>query len=97
MPAAFTLRIDEKTLEALDHLADRTERSRAAERTIARIISAIDRLPLHSEIGRPGRIAGTRELVIPGTPYLAPYRIREGEVQILSIFHGFRRWPEHFG
>jgi len=27
------------------------------------------------EIGRPGRIEGTRELVIPRTPYIAAYRI----------------------
>jgi toxin ParE1/3/4 len=44
--------------------------------------------------GRPGRWPGTRELVIPGTPYLIPYRVRGEVVQILRVFHGARAWPE---
>jgi toxin ParE1/3/4 len=70
---------------------------RAAERMMARIVAAIDGLSAHSEVGRPGRIAGNRELVISETPYLAPYRVRDGEVQILAVFHGSRRWPDKFG
>jgi plasmid stabilization system protein ParE len=64
-----------------------------------RLLSAIDRLATQPGIGRPGRVAGTRELVIPRLPYIAIYRIvdvphsttEQGEV--LRALHGARRWP----
>lgn len=45
------------------------------------------------EIGRSGRIKGTRELVIQRTPYIVAYRIRGSAVEILRIFHGAQCWP----
>jgi toxin ParE1/3/4 len=45
-------------------------------------------------LGRPGRVAGTRELVIPLTPYIVPYRVRDDAVQIITILHGAQRWPD---
>jgi plasmid stabilization system protein ParE len=45
-------------------------------------------------LGRPGRILGTRELVVPDTPYLVPYQIKIDEVQILRVFHGSRKRPK---
>ena len=47
-------------------------------------------------MGRPGRVAGTRELVVAGTPYVLPYRVRADAVEILRVFHAARRWPEGF-
>jgi plasmid stabilization system protein ParE len=46
-------------------------------------------------LGRPGRIRGTRELIVPGTPYLIPYRVRRHHLEIIAVFHGRRRWPPH--
>ena len=43
--------------------------------------------------GRAGRIANTRELVLPGLPYLVVYRVSEDEVQILRLLHGAQEWP----
>jgi len=48
------------------------------------------------QIGRPGRVAGTRELVIFGTPYIVPYRIGSETLQILRVYHSSRFWPESF-
>ena len=45
-------------------------------------------------IGRPGEIAGTRELVIPGTPYIVAYRVLETRVDVLFVQHGAREWPD---
>jgi len=45
-------------------------------------------------LGRAGRVAGTRELVVAGTPYVVPYRVRGEAVEILRVFHAARRWPE---
>jgi plasmid stabilization system protein ParE len=44
--------------------------------------------------GRPGRIAGTRELVVSRFSYIIPYRVREGHVEILRVFHTARKWPK---
>jgi addiction module RelE/StbE family toxin len=47
----------------------------------------------HLNMGRPGRIAGTRELVVTRFSYILPYRVRGGSVEILRIFHTARKWP----
>jgi toxin ParE1/3/4 len=46
--------------------------------------------------GRPGRVKGTRELVVVRTPYIVAYRTKKDAVQILRVFHGARLWPERF-
>ena len=45
-------------------------------------------------LGRPGRITGTRELVVANFPYILPYRVRNDTVEILRVLHTSRRWPE---
>jgi toxin ParE1/3/4 len=49
-------------------------------------------LAAHPEIGRLGRVGGSRELVIAGTPYVAAYRVTRNVVTILRLLHGARRW-----
>lgn len=46
--------------------------------------------------GRPGRVMGTRELVIEKYPYFVPYRVVEEEIQILRVFHTSRKLPERW-
>ncbi len=59
-----------------------------------RITSAIEQLAAFPGLGRPGRVATTRELVITDTPYIAAYRIQREQVEILRVLHGTRKWPE---
>ena len=54
----------------------------------------VELLAQHPALGRPGRVEGTRELVVPDTPYLVPYRVRGHAVEILRVFHGARKWPK---
>jgi toxin ParE1/3/4 len=69
----------------------------AARRVALHIIHNVEALlPHHPEMGRPGRVPGTRELVIPRTPFIVPYRLQGSRIQILRVFHGARRWPERF-
>ena len=50
----------------------------AASRTVRHIIENIEQLlPDNPRIGRGGRVPGTRELVMPKSPYIAPYRLHE--------------------
>jgi len=69
------------------------DNSEAATRVASVILDAAARLAGQPNLGRPGRIAGTRELVVPGTPFLMPYRVRGGRVEILAVFHGRQQWP----
>ena len=66
---------------------------RTAERIDAAIVSINETLAHYPYAGRSGRIAGTRELVIKDTPYLAVYRVADHKVMILRLFHHAQRWP----
>ena len=67
---------------------------RAAASVDDRIRACVDNLKRFPEMGRPGRIEGTRELVISRTPYIAAYRIAGDTVRILRLLHGAQPWPD---
>ena len=66
----------------------------AAGRVVPRVLRSVDLLRRNPALGRAGRVAGTRELVVAGTPYIVPYRVRGEAVEILRVFHAARKWPE---
>lgn len=68
----------------------------AAYRVLIQIQAAADSLSRHPEMGRPGRVEKTRELVISGLPYILPYYIKKNEVRILAVLHASRKWPGDF-
>ena len=68
----------------------------AARAVIERIISLIEKLPDTPHLGRPGRVQGTRELVVSGTPFIVPYRGGARTLQIVRVYHAARRWPPAF-
>lgn len=68
----------------------------AADALMERILEQVEVLKRHPEIGRVGRVTGTRELIVSATPYVIPYRVRHENVEVLAVFHGARKWPEDF-
>ncbi len=70
-----------------------TDNPRAAYRLHDEIQKQIGISAAHPEARRPGRVPGTRELVIVGTPYIAAYRVTKDAAIILRLLHGARRWP----
>jgi len=72
------------------------ENPAAAGRAVQKILRAVDLLKKNPAMGRAGRVAGTRELVVAETPYIIPYRVRGDAVEILRVFHAARKWPERF-
>ena len=66
----------------------------AAARTATTLLAAVDRLTELPNLGHPGRVSGTRELVVPGTRYVIPYRLRAEHLEIIAVFHGRQRWPK---
>jgi toxin ParE1/3/4 len=67
---------------------------RAALKVDDRIVAAVRRLLEFPESGRPGRVAGTRELVVPHTPFIAAYLVTGDRIRILRILHGAQVWPD---
>ena len=68
----------------------------SAARMVAAVHRSVQNLARIPALGRPGRVVGTRELVVPGTPYVVPYRVRDNAVEVLRVFHGARKWPKRF-
>ncbi|WP_035957746.1 type II toxin-antitoxin system RelE/ParE family toxin [Bryobacter aggregatus] len=58
-----------------------------------RILDAVNLLPSQPHLGRPGRVLGTRERVVPETPYVIPYRVRRDQLELIAVFHGRQKWP----
>ena len=84
---------------AIAHLADlrayiARDTPGAAGRIATTLLAAVERLAELPNRGRPGRVAGTRELVVPGTPYMIPYRLRGDRLEIIAVFHGRQKWPK---
>jgi toxin ParE1/3/4 len=68
----------------------------AARLVVTRVLAAVETLANQPSLGRPGRVPGTRELVVRKTRYIVPYRIRGETVEILRVFHASRRLPERW-
>lgn len=76
-----------------DYVAQRNPA--AAFRLVSVILNQTGHLSETPEIGRNGRVQGTRELVLPNIGYVVAYRLRD-DVEILAVMHGAREWPEDF-
>jgi addiction module RelE/StbE family toxin len=64
-----------------------------AAKQISIIKRSVDQLQTFPELGKPGRVNGTRELIINRTPFIVIYRISEVSVEILRVLHCAQRWP----
>ena len=85
-------------MDDLEEIADyiSQDNPEAARRVVSRLWTAVKTLAQQPEMGRPGRVYGTRELVVSDTPFVVPYRVLGSEVQILRVLHGARDWPKSF-
>jgi addiction module RelE/StbE family toxin len=84
---------------AIGHLASieayiAKDKPDAAIRVVAEIVEAASRLAQFATLGRSGRISGSRELIVPGLPYIIAYRIVGDVIDISSVIHTSRKWPE---
>jgi toxin ParE1/3/4 len=84
---------------AIEHLAHlrayiASDSPKAANRIANTLLEAVECLAELPNLGRPGRVAGTRELVVPGTPYVIPYRLRGDRLEVMAVFHGRQKWPK---
>ena len=82
----------------LDRICDflLAEQPSSALQTLDRIEERVEALRNHPGLGRPGRVAGTRELIASGLPYVIPYRVKSGRIEIVRVLHAARLYPERF-
>ena len=92
MTVVWSRRAIENLVALRGYIAEDSPRS--AGSVAHKILGAVELLTAQPHIGRPGRITGTRELVVAGTPYVIPYRVRGGRLELLAVFHGRQKWPD---
>jgi toxin ParE1/3/4 len=86
----------EKDLDIIyDYIS--AENPRAAVGVVLHIMQSVeDFLPDNNAMGKPGRIFGTRELVIAKYPYVVPYRIRDDRIEVIRVIHTSMQYPDDF-
>ena len=82
-----------KNLETAVHYIS-TDSPGNDQKVAQKIWDSIQLLQQQPGMGRPGRIPGTRELIISDLPFIAPYAEHKGEIVILRIIHTSMKWPE---
>ncbi|MCI5144171.1 MAG: type II toxin-antitoxin system RelE/ParE family toxin [Candidatus Electrothrix sp. AR3] len=92
------IRWTNKALDNLDAAVEfiAADNPGAAQKVARTIQASVQLLAEQPGIGRPGRVAGTRELMVSGLPYIIPYLEQDGSVIILRIMHTSMKWPESF-
>lgn len=55
--------------------------------------SAQDNLLRFPDSGMPGRVKGTRELLIPGQRLFLVYQVNSPNIEILALIHTSQKWP----
>ncbi len=85
-------------LEDIDEIAEyiKKDNPAAAQRVVEIIYNSVNVLSVNPQIGRSGRVAGTRELILREVPFIVPYRIHEEAIEILRVLHAAREWPDDF-
>ena len=85
-------------LKDLDDIAEYISKDNpeAAQNIVKLLWEHTQILKNHPNMGRPGRVINTRELVIDNTKYIIPYRVVNEQIEILRILHTSRNWPREF-
>ena len=83
MRLRFTRRARRRLDDIAEYISERNPE--AARRVGARIRETIELLAAFPDMGHNGALAGTRELVVPGLPYIVVYRVEEGQARVLAI------------
>ncbi|MGJ4948101.1 type II toxin-antitoxin system RelE/ParE family toxin [Bradyrhizobium sp. HKCCYLS20291] len=90
------IRWTRRALQRLDEIGSYIAKDNpgAAARVVARIVLRVESLAARPEMGRPGRVTGTRELVLADVPYIVPYRLTQSGIEVLTVMHTAQKWPD---
>ncbi len=91
MKLKWTRRALNQLKQAQEYIAQ--DNPLAAQQVAQQIADSAKLLLRQPQMGRMGRVSGTREWVVNHTPYLLIYRVADNELQVLSVIHSKQRWP----
>jgi len=91
MKVRWTLRAEDDLVAQCDHIAQ--DDPSLAERIGRDVLARVGGLADHPYRGRSGRVDGTRELPLPGLPWIAVYAVVDDAVVIVRLLHGAQLWP----
>lgn len=86
LPQAQSNRLEQLEFIAQDNPLAAINQDEEIERQINMLLA-------HPQMGRPGRVAGTRELVISSTPFVVIYRLQGQSIEVLRLLHSAQQWP----
>ena len=87
LPEAHRNRFEQLDYIAEDNPLAAIGQDEEIERQVAMLIE-------HPKMGRPGRVPGTRELIISSTPFVVVYRLDgANRIEILRLLHSSQQWP----
>ena len=86
LPAAQIKRFEQLDFIAADNPLAAADQDDQIERQVNMLLQ-------HPKMGRPGRIKGTRELVISHTPFVVVYREKPERVEVIRFLHSAQQWP----
>jgi toxin ParE1/3/4 len=78
-------------IRIIEHI--RKDNDAAAQRLAQTALQQIEGLKQFPQLGRPGRVSGTRELPLSPLPFIVVYRLKEEWIEIARVLHGAQRWP----
>ena len=83
------------TAKLVEYVVDYAERYDpvVAYRVFDEVQERAELLDAQPGIGRPGRVQGTREFVVTGTPFILVYQTEGTTIRILRVLHGHQQWP----
>jgi addiction module RelE/StbE family toxin len=93
MKQRYTPRASSDPAEIYDYIAQ--DNPQAARRVVQIIRKAAEALPPNPMVGKAGRVVGTREFAVGRFPFVLAYRVEAEEVQVLTVIHTARMWPEN--
>jgi len=70
------------------------ESPRVAIKILKKIRHTVELLHDQPNIGRPGRVPHTKELIISETPFIVPYRVKNHVLEILRVLHSAMEWAD---
>ena len=86
LPQAQSNRLEQLEFIARDNPLAAINQDEEIERQINMLLT-------HPKMGRPGRVTGTRELVISSTPFVVIYRLQGPSIEVLRLLHSAQQWP----
>ncbi len=86
LPQAQSNRLEQLEFIARDNPLAAINQDEEIERQINMLLA-------HPKMGRPGRVTGTRELVISSTPFVVIYRLQGQSIDVLRLLHSAQQWP----